>query len=335
MIAKITSHHRAPSALQQTVQNGFIQLYQSDDEAIRKELAAGLTAPQAHTSPKYLYDALGSKLFAAICALPEYYPTRTEAAVFDAHLHEISRSAGRGCTLIDLGAGNCEKAARLFPALQPVQYVPVDISVEFLREAVELLRCRYPHVSMIGVGMDFSSELDLPEQVRDERRLFFYPGSSLGNYTPEEAAAFLGRVRDACGRDGGLLIGIDLVKEAALLEDAYDDAIGLTAAFNLNLLQHLNTLIGTDFNARDWRHRACFNAEQSRIEMHLEARHNVTVRWPGGERHFAAGEGIHTENSYKYTRERFLGLLERAGFGKVRTWTDARGWFMVCHASAL
>lgn len=316
------------------MQNGFIQLYESDAAAIRAELVAGLQAEQPHTSPKYLYDALGSKLFAAICELPEYYPTRTEAAIFDEHLADIARSAGRGCTLIDLGAGNCEKAARLFPALQPAQYVPVDISVAFLREAVECLRRRYPEVAMLGLGMDFSATLDLPAEVRAEQRLFFYPGSSLGNFMPDEAAQFLGRVRRACDDDGGLLIGIDLVKERDVLHAAYDDAIGLTAAFNLNLLRHLNLLIGADFDPGDWRHRARYDVERGRIEMHLEAARNLTVRWDGGERQFRQGQRIHTENSYKYTREGFLQLLEGAGFGRSRTWTDARGWFLVCHAQA-
>lgn len=319
---------------QTILQNGFIQIYRKNTEAIRRELSAGLLAPHAYTSPKYLYDGLGSKLFAAICELPEYYPTRTEAAIFDEHRYDIARSTGKGVTLIDLGAGDCEKAARLFPALQPTQYVPVDISVEFLREAVECLRYRYPHVWMAGVGMDFSSALDLPDGIRRERRLFFYPGSSIGNFTPEHALEFLARVRDACHTDGGLLIGVDLVKDTDILQAAYDDAIGLTAAFNLNLLRHMNQLLGANFDARDWRHRCVFNHEQSRIEMHLDVVRDLTITWDGGARHFPKGGGIHTENSYKYTRENFLQLLERAGFGNVRTWADPCNWFMVCHARA-
>jgi dimethylhistidine N-methyltransferase len=293
-----------------------------------------LRAAQPATSPKYLYDALGSRLFEAICELPEYYPTRTEGAIVEAHLYDIAASVGRGSTLIDLGAGNCAKAARLFPLLQPAQYVPIDISVEFLREAVNNLHQRFPQIRMTAIGMDFSGSLALPSAVRREKRLFFYPGSSIGNFTPEEAAAFLGRLREACSGDGGLLIGVDLVKDKAVLEAAYDDALGVTASFNLNLLLHLNKLLGADFNVRDWRHYACFNQEQSRIEMHLEARRDLTVRWPGGLRRFAEGERIHTENSYKYTREAFLQLLERAGFAPARNWTDERGWFMVCHARA-
>jgi dimethylhistidine N-methyltransferase len=317
-----------------TLQNGFIQLYHQNNEAIRAELSAGLLAPHAYTSPKYLYDALGSKLFAAICELPEYYPTRTEAAIVEAHLTDIARAAGRGCTLIDLGAGDCSKAARMFCALQPAQYVPVDISIEFLRDSVDCLRERFPHIKMTGVGSDFSSTLDLPDEVRREKRLFFYPGSSIGNFTPEEAAALLGRAREACHPDGGVLIGIDLVKEAHLLDAAYDDAIGLTAAFNLNLLVHLNHLLDANFRPRDWMHRAYFNEDQSRVEMHLEARRDIMVAWSKGERRFAEGERIHTENSYKYTEERFVQLLERAGFGGCQAWTDDRKWFMVCYAHA-
>lgn len=307
-------------------------MYRHNAEAVRNELIAGLVAPRPYTSPKYLYDALGSKLFSAICALPEYYPTRTEAAIVDEHLRDIARSVGRGSTLIDLGAGDCAKAARLFTALQPVQYVPVDISVDYLREAVESLRLRYPQIQMTGLGMDFSSTLDLPETVRRERRLFFYPGSSIGNFTPEQAAQLLSRIHNACDADGGLLIGIDLVKDAGVLHAAYDDAIGLTAAFNLNLLQHLNRMLGADFNPGDWRHRCRFDPDESRIEMHLEAQHSLTVHWVSGERHFEQGESIHTENSYKYTREKFLQLLDWSGFTNVRTWTDPRNWFMVCHA---
>jgi dimethylhistidine N-methyltransferase len=317
------------------LQNGFIQLYRQDADAIRTELSEGLLASRAHTSPKYLYDALGSKLFEAICELPEYYPTRTEAAIFDEHLHSIARSIGCGTTLIDLGAGNCAKAARLFSSLQPLQYVPVDISVDFLKEAVERLERRYPQLRITALGMDFSTELSLPAEVRQEKRLFFYPGSSIGNFTPEQATAFLGRIRDACRTDGGILIGVDLVKESGILNAAYDDALGLTGAFNLNLLLHLNNLLGANFDARDWYHRSFFNEELGCVEMYLEARRTIDVAWPGGKRRFWQGQRIHTESSYKYTHDRFTRLLERAGFGEVRTWSDERNWFMVCHARAI
>ncbi len=326
--------HDASMTLE-TLQSGFIQLYQKDPDAIRSELSAGLLAPQASTSPKYLYDALGSTLFEAICELPEYYLTRTEAAIFDRHLAEMVRSIGPGTTLIDLGAGNCAKAARLLPLLQPAHYVPIDISVDFLKEAVGLLRQRFPSVKVTGVGMDFAATLALPETVRRDNRLFFYPGSSIGNFTPDEAVALLSRIHDACSHDGALLIGVDLAKDKSMLDAAYDDSIGVTAAFNLNLLLHLNRLLCADFRARHWKHRGFYNEEQGRIEMHLEALCNHRVTWQGGSRDFRAGERIHTESSYKYTRHGFLQLLERAGFGNIRTWTDEQGWYLVCHAYAI
>jgi dimethylhistidine N-methyltransferase len=307
----------------------LIQLSDTETNVIRDELIAGLLAPQATTSPKYLYDALGSKLFEAICELPEYYLTRTEAAIFASHAAEIAASVGAGATLIDLGAGNCAKAARLFPLLAPAQYVPIDISAGFLNEAVARLRQQFPHIAMLALGMDFSSTLTLPAAVGSQRRLFFYPGSSIGNFHPDEALAFLRRLREA---DGDLLIGVDLVKDKAVLDAAYDDALGVTASFNLNLLNHLNRLLDADFRLREWRHRGFFNPRLSRIEMHLEARHEVTVRWRGGERRFGEGERIHTENSYKYTPDSFAGLLREAGYQLARSWTDERGWFMVCHA---
>jgi len=300
------------------------------------ELDAGLRARHACISPKFLYDALGSKLFEAICELPEYYPTRTEAAIFARHGAEIAATVGTGATLVDLGAGNCAKAASLFPLLRPAQYVPVDISADFLQDAVARLRQRFPHIDMHAVGMDFSSSAwRLPEGAHDGRRLFFYPGSSIGNFAPDEARAFLRRVHAQCGPDGGILIGIDLAKDAAVLDAAYDDALGVTAAFNLNLLRHVNRLLGADFDIRAWRHRGFYNAPEGRVEMHLEARTAQQVAWRGGSRRFEAGEWIHTENSYKYRQSDAVGLLEQSGFAASRVWTDAQGWFAVIHARAL
>jgi dimethylhistidine N-methyltransferase len=299
------------------------------------ELDASLRARAPWISPKFLYDPLGSKLFEAICELPEYYPTRTEAAIFDLHGGEIARAVGTGCTLIDLGAGNCAKAAKLFPLLHPAQYVPIDISAEFLHDAVDRLRQRFRHIEMNPLGMDLSGPLTLPATVRAERRLFFYPGSSIGNFTPDEARAFLQRVHGQCGRDGGLLIGIDLAKDHAVLDAAYDDALGVTAAFNLNVLRHVNGLLGADFDIRQWRHRGFYNADMRRIEMHLEARSGQQVNWRGGGRHFEAGERIHTENSYKYRQSDAVGLLEQSGFAATQVWTDPRSWFAVIYARAL
>jgi dimethylhistidine N-methyltransferase len=299
------------------------------------ELVAGLNAASPCISPKFLYDALGSKLFEAICELPEYYPTRTEASIFEQHGTDIARVAGPGATLIDLGAGNCAKAASLFPLLHPAQYVPVDISYEFLRNALDRLQQRFPHIEMTGLGMDFSGEFTLPGTVSPRQRLFFYPGSSIGNFAPDDALTFLRRLRRQCGDDGALLIGVDLVKDHAILDAAYDDDLGVTAAFNLNMLRHVNRLIGADFDILAWEHRGFFNERESRIEMHVEATEDVTVSWHGGSRDFKRGERIHTENSYKYKPPAALGMLEQAGFGEATMWTDPAGWFAVIHARAI
>ena len=311
----------------------FLQLYRHDSDALRAELAHGLLRDQAELSPKFLYDALGSRLFDAITELSEYYPTRTEAAIFLRHADEMAHAVGTQQTLVDLGAGNCAKAGRLFSTLRPRRYVAVDISVEFLEQALAGLQREHPAVAMLGVGMDFSSKLSLPQEVGPGARTLFYPGSSIGNFTPTQALNFLQQAHQACA-GGGLLIGVDLVKAESLLVPAYDDELGVTAAFNLNLLKHVNVLLGSDLQVRQWRHVALFNHSQSRIEMHVEAKEALTVRWSGGERKFASGERIHTENSYKYQAADFQGLLEQAGFKSVRCWTDSRQWFAVFAARA-
>jgi L-histidine Nalpha-methyltransferase len=312
----------------------FIQSYVADQTAVRTELIHGLLAENATTSPKYLYDALGSRLFEAITELPEYYPTRVEASIFMQFSHEMALATGVGHTLIDLGAGNCEKAARLFDALHPAKYVAVDISVDFLKQALTTLQRQNPNLPMLGLGMDFSANLELPLEVGTGSRLFFYPGSSIGNFTPADALPFLRQIYDACKGQGGLLIGVDLVKDHTVLQAAYDDALGVTAAFNRNMLLHINQLLGSDFNIAQWQHRALFNTELSRIEMHLDALEDLTVRWDGGERKFAKGDGIHTENSYKYTVDSFTQLLKNAGFQAVKPLQDANQQFCVFWAKA-
>jgi L-histidine N-alpha-methyltransferase len=312
----------------------FIQTWQADARAEQAAARAALLAEPASVAPKFFYDRLGSHLFEAITELPEYYPTRTEAVIFAAHGAAMAEAVGAGMTLIDLGAGNCAKAAGLFPLLEPARYVAVDISVDFLRDALRQLQREHPQVAIAGLGLDFSQRLDLPAEVLgNERPVFFYPGSSIGNFTADEALGFLGRIR-AQASGGGLLIGVDLVKPHAVLEAAYDDALGVTAAFNRNALSHLNRLIGSDFAPRQWRHVAFFDGAKSRIEMHLEARAALTVTWPGGQRRFGAGERIHTENSCKYTLEGFASLLVAAGFAAPRHWTDSQGWFAVFWAGA-
>jgi dimethylhistidine N-methyltransferase len=311
----------------------FIQTAAADGPDERQSVRRGLLASASSIAPKYFYDRLGSHLFEAITELDEYYPTRTERSILDACAGALAQAAGTGTTLIDLGAGNCAKATRLFPLLEPRRYVAVDISVDFLREALRQVQREHPQTEVVGLGLDFSRTLELPADLLQGRPLFFYPGSSIGNFTPAEALAFLRRVREHA-QGGGLAIGVDLVKPAPVLEAAYDDALGVTAAFNLNVLRHLNRLIESDFEPRDWRHVARFDAGHSRIEMHLEARRDLEVHWPGAVRPFAAGERIHTENSYKYTPAAFEALLREAGFGAPTRWSDPRGWFAVYWAPA-
>jgi dimethylhistidine N-methyltransferase len=295
-------------------------------------ISAGLEAAPASIHPKYFYDTLGSRLFDAICALDEYYPTRTEAAIFASYGSEIAQAIGPGATLIDLGAGNCAKAASLFPLIQPGQYVPVDISADYLHAAVAGLKTRFPAIEMMPLALDFSESFALPPSVRRDRRMFFYPGSSIGNFAPDAARRFLRGLHHQCDMDGGVLIGFDLVKPLPVLTAAYDDALGVTAAFNLNVLRHLNRLIGADFDVARWRHVAFFNEEESRIEMHLEAKQSHVVHWNGGERRFAEGDRVHTENSYKYTQSSAVDLLAEAGFRARHMWVDQQGWFAVVQA---
>jgi L-histidine Nalpha-methyltransferase len=322
----------------------FYQLYHSCDPtvlaAIRSELSNGLMAAQAFISPKFLYNALGSRLFDAITELAEYYPTRTEATIIAQHLPDMSQYIPRGAALIDLGAGNCEKAEKLFDALQPAHYIAVDISVDYLRQTLHCLQRQYLQMRMSGVGMDFSSEMILPPElmasIKDLPIVVFYPGSSIGNFAPDQARALLRRTCALCERGrlgGGLLIGVDLVKAIEILEPAYDDALGVTAAFNLNMLLHINHLLGSNFAPKDWQHIAFFNAQLSRIEMHLQAKRNVSVTWLGHSRDFKYGESIHTENSYKWTVPDFAQMLQSAGFAAPTCWTDSQQWFSMHWAS--
>ena len=300
----------------------------------RAAIAEALLRPQAAISPKYFYDQHGSELFEAITRLPEYYPTRTERELMSRHGPAIAQAVGAGRVVVEPGAGSCEKARALCRLVAASHFVGVDISADYLHGAVARLRAALPDLDARAVSGDITAGVRLPPDIPRARRLVFYPGSSIGNFDPPQALALLAHMRALALDDGGLLIGIDLPKDVAVLEAAYDDAAGVTAAFNRNVLAHVNRLIGSDFAPRQWRHRAFFNAAASRIEMHLEAQGPQRVRWPGGGRDFAAGERIHTENSYKYPLPAFTALLRRAGFASTRAWTDERGWYAVVHAHA-
>ncbi len=313
----------------------FIQIHLPAAGALAQEAREGLLRERAQVAPKFFYNALGSRLFDAITELQAYYLTRTEAAIFAAHDRAIAQAVhavtGPRPVMVDVGAGNCAKAARLFGAIDPRAYVAVDISVDYLREALAALQREHPSLPMSGVGLDFSERLALPTGlpgVDEAPRLLFYPGSSIGNFSPRMARALVGDMRHAA-RGGALLIGVDLVKSPQVLQAAYDDELGVTAAFNLNALLNLNGLLGADFHVRQWQHVALYDAAQSRIEMHLQAREDLVVSWPAGQRRFAAGERLHTENSYKWTPSSFTQLLQDAGFAQVQGWHDPQEAFGV------
>ena len=298
-------------------------------------LERGLLAPAASIPPKFFYDAIGSMLYNAIVLTPEYYPTRTEAAIFEKYRYDIAGVIGTGKQLVDLGSGDSVKAEAWFTSLKPSRYVAVDISETAAQDALARLAGNADAPELAGLITDFSRVLDVTSVMVKAPTLFIYPGSSIGNFLPDEALWFLKQIRAHCDSAGsGLLIGVDAKKDSGRLDAAYDDALGVTAAFNLNTLRHVNQLLGTDFDVRDWQHRGFYNAALGRIEMHLEARRDVTVRICGAARTFTQGERIHTENSYKYSPEQFRGLLIEAGFTEPQLWQDERKDFNVFYAKA-
>lgn len=315
-----------------------VQRAEAEDLAAA-DLLAGLIARPAYSHPKFFYDAQGCALFDAICQLEEYYPTRTEAAIFARHRSEIARLLPRGAQWIDLGAGDGAKARDWLPAVMARRYIGVDIADAWLQPAVARVAEANPRVEAIGVVADLTAPLALHTLLAeraDWAPVFFYPGSSIGNFTPPQALQLLRAIRghldlDGFGR-GRLLIGVDLVKDHVRLEAAYDDALGVTAAFNLNVLRVANRVLGADFDPRGFAHGAHFNADESRIEMHLRARWTQTVNFElptAAWRVYEAGETIFTECSYKYTREDFAALLAQAGFHQHQFWTDAGANFGV------
>jgi dimethylhistidine N-methyltransferase len=255
----------------------------------------------------------------------------------DAYRREIADAAAHCDVLVDLGAGNCAKGSQLFTSTKPKQYRALDISKEYLEAAVADLQKQFPHIEMSAHAIDLSLPLSFPE-LQALRKVFFYPGSSIGNFDPEKVDQFFMNLAQECYGNGGLLIGVDLVKDTQTLNLAYNDPLGVTAAFNLNALLNVNRLIGSNFKLQDWEHYAFYNASQSRIEMHLRARSDVQVTLPGNgsQDHiisFSTGDLIHTENSYKYTQEHFVEKLSRTGFTEIQCWTDPNKHFLVCFAN--
>jgi dimethylhistidine N-methyltransferase len=316
------------------VQYRIVDRSTPDSGGEREAVVDALLADPASISPKYFYDELGCAIYGAICELPEYYPTRTEAAVFREHRAGIVQAIGRGAQLVDLGAGDCRKAQAWLPYLGAARYIAVDIAGNELEKALARMAPDFPEVEMVGVVADFSRGLPLDGVLGEAPAAFFYPGSSIGNFTPEEAVTFLGSVQAQCdSRPGsGLLIGVDGKKDPAILDAAYDDALGVTATFNRNVLLHLNRRFGFDFVLQGFGHRGFYNASRGRVEMHLESLESQSVHLDGRERRFAVGDRIHTENSYKYAAGEFEAVLREAGFGTITRWASPGDGYHVFHA---
>jgi dimethylhistidine N-methyltransferase len=299
--------------------------------SFRDDVLAGLSAPHKHLPPKYFYDWRGSKLFEAICELPEYYPTRTEMAIMQGCLGDLVRLLGAETQLVEFGSGASVKTRLLIARARPSLYVPIDISDAQLRAACTELAQMFPWLNITGVVADFGQPLKLPEfvGVPIRRKVVYFPGSTIGNLTPADALEFLKGVRAIVGPGGMLVIGVDLKKDKRTLEAAYDDARGVTAEFNLNLLTRINRELEGDFQVKRFRHRAFYDEQLGRIEMHLESLYQQIVHVAGQRFEFLAGETIHTEISCKYTVAEFQGLARGARFHPEHVWTDPASLFAV------
>jgi dimethylhistidine N-methyltransferase len=292
----------------------------------------GLQRNQKTLPCKYLYDQRGSRLFDEICNLREYYPTRTELGIMRDHVAEMTGIIGDRCVLVEYGSGSSLKTRILLDHLTDAHaYVPVDISREHLQEAAENLRRAYPKLTVLPVWADYTDAFDLPETVRQvENRVVYFPGSTIGNFTPSEARGFLARMARLVGPKGHVLIGVDLKKDQTILERAYDDDAGVTAAFNLNLLRRMNRELDATFNVDQFAHEAVYNAGAGRVEMHLRCKRDCKVAIAGDHRiTFKEGERIWTESSYKYGLSEFAQLAATAGLTVDRVWTDADNLFSV------
>ena len=313
---------RQSSADDETVKVHFHDLHPTPAD-MRADVHHGLALPQKRLSPKYFYDAHGSRLFDAICELPEYYPTRTEIGILRRHGAAMAERLGRDALLVELGSGSSLKIRLLLAALRPAVYMPVDISREHLRHSAETLAATFPSLQVHAVCADYSIPFRLPVDDHEHPRAAFFPGSSVGNFEPPDAECLLRRTGELLGPGGRLLVGVDLVKDQQVLEAAYNDADGVTADFNLNLLARINRELDADFDVTGFRHSAWFNAELGRIEMHLVSTREQKASVAGRSFAFREGESIHTECSYKYSIEGFHRLARHAGFELEQVWTDA------------
>ncbi|RTR06956.1 L-histidine N(alpha)-methyltransferase [Halomonas nitroreducens] len=295
---------------------------------------AGLSRERKRLSPKYFYDERGSRLFEAICRQPEYYLTRTEEGILASAAEEIAAIVGPESLLVELGSGASRKVRLLLEAVRPRRYLGIDISRDFLLESTRRLAADYPWLEVHAAWADFSRRLRLPSGVAGRRVVAFFPGSSIGNFSPREAEAFLAGLRRALPAGSGVLIGVDLIKDRRILEAAYNDAAGVTAAFNLNLLARMRRELGAAVEVGAFRHLAFFNAPAARIEMHLVSEQRQAITLDGQRFAFEPGETLHTENSCKYSVAGFQALAARAGYRSRTVWCDDEALFSVHYLSS-
>ena len=300
----------------------------------RDEILAGLQETRKRISPKYFYDDTGSLLFEEITRQPEYYPTRTERRILSEHAGDMATAIGTGTVLMEPGAGSCEKIRLLLDALKPAAYVPMDIAGEFLQRSASGLQREFPWLRIAALRADFAAMPSLPADLPACPRTLFYPGSTLGNFSPLQASGFLRHAKRLVGAGGKLLIGIDLHKDRAILDHAYNDRAGVTARFNLNALEHLNRILPADFQTQQFQHIAFYNDACQRIEMYLESRIEQTIIAAGKRIHFVTGERIHTEISCKYSLESFTALAAAADLNVMDCWRDSDNLFAVFLLSA-
>ncbi len=305
-------------------------------QPMRDEVLHGLLSEPKTLQPKLFYDETGAALFEQICELPEYYLTRAELEILHARAGEIAKLAGPRVALLEYGSGAGVKIRLLLDALEsPAAYVPIDISREQLGRVARELAAEYPDVAVRPLNADYTQPLVVPQLPQGSRRVAFFPGSTIGNFHPMEAAIFLGRVRRAVGRGGALILGVDRRKRASTLNAAYDDAAGVTAEFNLNILRRINRDLHANFDVETFKHRAFFNSRASRVEMHLVSTREQIVKVAGEPIHFEKGESIWTESSYKYDRARLEELIQVAGFRMRKLWTNKKRQFWVAYLEAV
>lgn len=301
----------------------------SISSALLSDVVEGLQKPQKTLPSKYFYDKRGSELFEEICGLDEYYLTRTELEIMENNIHEITSALGKNVQLIELGSGSSLKTRLLLDHLEDIHsYVPVDISDEFLQNESLNLHREYPNLTIEPVAADYTKPFDLPQTPAGVTKIAYFPGSTIGNFTRDAAAAFIGLIARLVEDEGGLLIGFDLIKDRQTLVEAYDDTKGVTAAFNKNILVHLNRELGADFDIDQFQHKAIFNEEESRIEMHLISLRDQSVTICGESIFFKEGETIHTENSHKYSLDSFREITA-PHFPNVKTWMDEDQLFAI------